>query len=122
MPNSTVRSRNCRNNNPAKYAYSNLKTNSKRRNILFELSFEQFLIFCRETRYLQGVGKTKDSFSIDRIDPRQGYHILNICILPLSENSSKGKKLLVYDWMNKYAKVIDVYREYLDSQEIDNPF
>lgn len=36
----------------------------------------------------------------------KGYEPGNLQLLTISENSSKGKKLLVYDYVTKYAKVI----------------
>jgi hypothetical protein len=104
---STCRSKKSREQNPVKYSYSNLKSNSKRRGIAFKLTFEEFIQFCYQTQYLAGKGKTKTSFSIDRIENDKGYTLDNIRILTLSDNSKKGnKKILMYDWQTKYASVI----------------
>lgn len=102
----TCRSRASRIRNPEKYCYNNLKNNAKRRGKEFDLSYSQFLQFCLATKYIQGKGKSKTSFSIDRIDNWQGYTVSNIRVITLAENSSKGAKTLVYDWQNKYATVI----------------
>lgn len=75
---------------PLKYVFGYLKQNAKRRGIEFRLSLEEFGDFCRETGYLELRGQTKESLSIDRKDPREGYHKKNIQVLTLSENSSKG--------------------------------
>ena len=56
---------------------------------------------------MQGKGKTKESFSIDRINNDEGYHIGNIRILTLSNNSRKGNKILHYDWQTKEAFVVN---------------
>ena len=105
MTKASLRVREWRRKNPEKYAYHNLKSNSKRRGILFELSFEEFKEFCFKTEYIQGKGKTKDSYSIDRKDSSKGYTKNNIQILTLSENSRKGTKTLHYDWQAKTARV-----------------
>ena len=75
---------------PLKYVFGFLKQNAKRRGIEFRLSLEEFKDFCEETNYLELRGQTKESLSIDRKDPREGYHRKNIQVLTLSENSSKG--------------------------------
>ncbi len=95
-----------REKNPVKAAYDALKHNAKRRGKVFTITFADFKKFCRKTKYMAGRGRMKDSFSIDRIDPAKGYEPGNLQLLTISENSSKGKKLLVYDYVTKYAKVI----------------
>lgn len=55
---------------------------------------------------MQGKGKTKESYSIDRKKNHLGYTEDNIRVLPLGENSKKSNKVLVYDWQTKTAKVI----------------
>lgn len=102
----TCNSRIFRENNPVKAAFFNLRQNAKRRGHVFTITFEDFKKFCRKTKYMAGKGRTKDSFSIDRINPAKGYEPGNLQLLTVSENSSKGKKLLVYDCQTKYAKVI----------------
>ena len=77
--------------NPLAYVFNALKSNAKRRKKDFSLTLEQFGAFCEETNYLELRGKTGASASIDRRDPLQGYHLDNLQILTLSENSSKGQ-------------------------------
>jgi hypothetical protein len=101
----TCRSRLSRENNQLKYSYNNLKSNAKRRGKDFDLTLEQFKQFCYKTDYLTGKGKTKTSYSIDRIDNNKGYSIDNIRVLTLSANSKKGTKILHYDWRTKEAIV-----------------
>lgn len=103
---STCRARKWRERNPVKYCYSNLKSNSKRRGIEFELTYEEFVQFCYATNYIAGKGRTKTSYSIDRIDNTKGYTLDNIRILTVSENARKGDKNLVYDWFTGYASVV----------------
>ncbi|MGL4567323.1 MAG: hypothetical protein ACRCU6_02200 [Fusobacteriaceae bacterium] len=74
---------------PAQYYYWNLKSNAKRRKKDFNLTLEEFRIFCNKTGYLDKRGKTKNSYSIDRINPKKGYSLDNIQMLKLGENVSK---------------------------------
>ena len=90
---------------PLEYAYQTTKDNAKRRGKEFTLTLEQFKRFCRKTNYITGKGRTKTSYSIDRIENHKGYTINNIQILPLSENSKKGCKVLEYDWRTRTATV-----------------
>ena len=70
--------------------YTILKTNAKRRNKVFTLTFAEFSHFCITTGYDKLKGKTANSLSIDRIDNEKGYTVSNIRTITLSENSSKG--------------------------------
>lgn len=79
--------------NPVGYAYNNLKQNAKRRGKYFDLTLEEFTEFCRSTDYIDKKGKSRKSYSIDRIDNSKGYTISNIQILTLSENSKKSDNL-----------------------------
>lgn len=100
---STCRSKKCREKNRMRYAYVTLRNNAKRRNIVFEISFEYFKRFCYRTKYIQNKGITHDSYSIDRIKNNLGYIERNIRCLTVSQNSKKGTKILSYDWRNKTA-------------------
>jgi hypothetical protein len=75
--------------NPRRYTYNYLKNNAKRRGKFFDLTFEEFVLFCDETGYMDCKGRTKNCGSIDRIDPDKGYTYSNIQLLTVSENSSK---------------------------------
>lgn len=86
---------------PVKAAYYDLRTNAKRRGIFFDLTLEQFEKFCFKTEYLQGKGKTAESYSVDRIIESKGYTDGNLQVLTLSENTQKEnlrRKQLVCDW------------------------
>jgi len=74
---------------PVRYAYQTLKHNAKRRGKDFDLTFEQFEAFCISTEYHEKRGINKLSASIDRIDNSRGYHIDNIQILDMIDNSRK---------------------------------
>lgn len=76
--------------NPVSNAYRNLKSHAKQRKIPFHLTRIQFEEFCLMTGYvLENRGKTKTSFSIDRIQSHIGYTPENIQVLTLSENTRK---------------------------------
>lgn len=76
--------------NPISYTYQILKGNARRRGKVFNLTIDQFRIFCEKTNYLALKGRSSSSASIDRIDPSKGYEADNIQILSLSDNSKKG--------------------------------
>lgn len=94
-------------NNPEMACYKALKCNAKRRGKDFKLSFNQFKIFCRKTDYLAGKGRSKESFTIDRINNDKGYTMGNIRLLSKTENCSKGSKVLQYDYATRYATVME---------------
>lgn len=99
---SSCASRVYRQNHPVRYAYNTLKTNAKRRGKEFTITFEYFQQFCYETNYIAGKGRSKISYSVDRIDESKGYVPGNLQVLSLSENI---KKYLKYDFQNKTAIV-----------------
>lgn len=85
----TCDSREWRANNPAIYAYNNLRTHARARGILFELTREQFMAFCANNFYLRDKGWAAGQLHIDRINARKGYSADNIQILTCYENSVK---------------------------------
>lgn len=99
--------------------YNTLKYNAKRRGKQFDISFEYFMKFCIETNYISGKGKTKESYSIDRIDNNLGYIEGNLQILTLGDNTRKRVNTLHYDWEQKQAYVTN--NKPISSQE-DNYF
>ena len=99
---------------PVRYSYNSLKQNAKRRQKDFSLTFEEFEQFCYKTDYIRGAGKMSHSYSIDRIDSTKGYHIDNIQVLTLSQNSSKGRKVLLYDY--QYPEHVTVVQTYNPNQ------
>lgn len=60
---------------------------------------------------MAGKGRSKESYTVDCIDPKLGYIEGNIQCLLKSENSSKGTKVLHYDWHSKTATVIENFRQ-----------
>lgn len=92
---STCIKRKWRANNPKKASYENLRTNAKRRGKEFSLTFAQFEEFCVKYNYVSG-GKTRDCYTIDRIENDKGYTIGNIQKMKRGDNSKKGTKTLQY--------------------------
>lgn len=76
-------------NNPIKAAFQNLRANAKRRGKIFSLSFEDFKEFAIQTEYITKKGRTKEGYTIDRINPAEGYTKENIQVLTNSENVKK---------------------------------
>lgn len=103
---------------PLKYCYQALKDNAKRRRKPFTITLEYFKKFCRETKYLAGKGRSKQSFTIDCKINALGYVPGNIRILPNSDNARKGAKILQYDWRTGHATVLDTFTP----ADPDNPF
>lgn len=101
----TCTSRLWRIKNPERASFLNLKSNSKKRNIPFLLTFEQFQQFCVEYNYIEGKGRSKTSYTIDRIRNEEGYHIDNLQVLPNSQNASKGTKKLEAWWDEQENKI-----------------
>lgn len=99
-----------RNKYPVRAAYQNLKSNARRRGKPFDISLAEFELFCYHTRLLTGRGRSKDSYTIDRIRNQEGYTLGNIQVLTRSKNSSKGKnppiEYLDYDWETGFARVV----------------
>lgn len=75
---------------PARYAFSVLKNNAKRRGKEFTLTMQEFRQFCEETGYIENKGRSRLSLSIDRIDSSKGYTASNIQVLTLEDNGRKG--------------------------------
>lgn len=78
-----------RKKNPEKDAYNNLKNNSKRRGVYFDLTFEQFKTFLYRSDYMELRGRGANNLTIDRIRASGGYTMDNIAILTKRENSIK---------------------------------
>jgi hypothetical protein len=97
-----------REENPEKYSFYNLRNRAKQRGVPFDLSFDEFKLFCHKTEYIAGKNRSAEGMSVDRIndDPTRGYHGYradNIQVMSLSDNVKK--KYLSYDWQTKTAVV-----------------
>lgn len=89
---------------PVKAAFYNKRNNAKRDGIEFTITLDYFREFCYEYKFYKNVKHSGKSFSIDRIDPTKGYIPGNIQGMTVSENASKGKRILSYDWNTNTAK------------------
>jgi len=84
------RSRKYRNNNPILFFYQNLRTHAKARGKEFTLTFNHFKnIISVFPDFIEGYGRGKGKYTIDRIKNEQGYIDGNIQILLHEENSRK---------------------------------
>jgi hypothetical protein len=81
------RSRQFKERYPLKYAYAHLRSRARERDKSFELSFEQYEAFAKETGYDLLRGKHSWSLSIHRKDNARGYSIDNIEAVTLGHNS-----------------------------------
>lgn len=95
---STCDKRNWRQKFPMKACFQTLRQNCTRRGKIFAITFEYFKLFCYKTKYMAGKGRSKTSYSIDCIEPYLGYVEGNIRKVTVPENSSKGTKILIYDY------------------------
>lgn len=104
----TCSDRRKRKKNPVRYAYDNLKHNCYRRHgrEWFYLTFEEFKQFCVETRYHIGRGKTRTSYTIDKIDPTMGYFIGNIRVLQQHDNARKNNRSLTYEYVEELGRMV----------------
>lgn len=107
--------------NSLKYAYNNLKSNAKRRNKPFDLTFDEFKRFAIKTNYMYGKGKTKNSLTIDRIDEDGGYTLKNIQVL---ENEKNIQKYLEwkYDEESRKMKFVTIISKVTNRDENQTPF
>lgn len=71
------------------FTYHCLKQSAKNRGIEFKLTKEEFKSFCEKTNYIELKGRSKNSMSVDRINPKKGYEIDNIQMITVSENVKK---------------------------------
>jgi len=92
-----------RNADPVRTSYENLKFNATRRDKPFTITLAYFRKFCYRTDYMQGKGRTADSYTVDRIKEWLGYVPGNIQKL---KNGDNTRKYLEYCWQTKEAKVI----------------
>lgn len=83
------KSRKHRMGNPVRYAFKNLKSSAAKRNIPFNLTFEQFEEFDQQTGYVEARGKGSEDLTVDRIDSDKPYEVGNIRALTWLDNCSK---------------------------------
>lgn len=87
----TCRDRRWRAKYPELQLFKNLKSSAKRRGLPFTITFPWWLSFCEVNAFVEIVGRTKGSASIDRVESHRGYEPDNIQVLEIGDNSSKGQ-------------------------------
>lgn len=85
----TCKARKARIEHPERYAFQQVKRSADMRSIPFNLTFEEFLEFDRQTGYVASKGHKRESLTIDRIDSSRGYEVGNIRALTWDENCTK---------------------------------
>lgn len=100
--------RQCRHKNyvaadPVRVSFQNMRARAKERGKEFTITLAYFRRFCYKYDYIQGKGRTSDSYTVDRIREELGYVPGNIQVKPNGENV---KKYLSYRWETKQAEVI----------------
>lgn len=79
---------------PLRYCYENVRIHARVRGKNFKLTFKDFCIAVSKTDYLKMRGRAAMSLTIDRIDNNKGYVRGNIQVITLSENASKGNRMM----------------------------
>lgn len=82
----TCKSRKADIRNPARRAFRMVKDSARKRGIPFNLSFDEFKEFDRQTGYVESRGQSAECLSIDRINPEKGYEVGNIRAMNWLEN------------------------------------
>ncbi len=78
-------------NNPEMASFKHLQESAKRRNIYFEMTFEEFRAWGHTHGYFTGKGRQRDGLTVDRIDQGGPYAIHNIQVLTNEENAQKER-------------------------------
>lgn len=87
-------------NNPEIASFRHLQESAKRREISFELTFEEFRAWGHTHGYFTGKGRQKDDMTVDRIDQSGPYSLHNIQVLTNADNARKERfRQLDRDWM-----------------------
>ena len=82
--------RRLRERDPVLVRYFQFKGNAKTRDKEFTVTLEEFRRFCDRHGYIVKKGQRGQRATIDRRCNLHGYHIWNMQILTMSQNSSKG--------------------------------
>jgi hypothetical protein len=98
---STHRSQKCRESDPVRYSYNNLRNNSKRRNIPCTITLDEYREFCTGVKYIGFSGRASESLTIDRKKNWLGYTKDNIQVMKKGLNV---KKYFYYDWQFKTVR------------------
>lgn len=96
----TCRSKQSRQRDKVRAAFTNLKSNAKRRKKEFEITLDQFRAWCTKVKYIGHCTRSPEGYTIDRINNQLGYTLDNIQVLTRSDNV---KKYFQYDYQTKFA-------------------
>jgi hypothetical protein len=94
---------------PYTYALNKLRNNARRRGHAFDLTLEEWIMFCDLTGYVDARGRGAEDLSIDRIRDSEGYTLSNIRVLTVSENSRRAavrRKIESWDRAH-WARIVD---------------
>jgi hypothetical protein len=83
---------------PVRAAFVNLRTNAKRRGVLFTIQLEDFRDWCVKVDYIGMAGRSSASYTVDRRHNDIGYHLDNIQVLTKRDNVIK---FFTYDYRSK---------------------
>lgn len=89
---------------PLKYSFIKLKARAKERGHAFTITYGYYERLAIQSGYAAGKGRSADSLSLDRIDPRRGYEPGNLQVITISENSRKLNKLMFSTKMPGYLR------------------
>lgn len=89
-------------------AYEGIKARAKRKGREFTITLDYFRKFCYKVDYRAGLGRSADSYTVDRIIEEKGYVPGNLQKLTNSENV---RKYLSYNWQTKTASVTVIKTE-----------
>jgi len=103
----TCRDRMWRAAHPEHHLWNNLKKSARKRGVEFTLTVDEFKEFCRENNFVAKVGRGPEDATVDRRDPRQGYHKGNLRVLSNVENATIGGKLSFTGHRNKGQEHFD---------------
>lgn len=86
-------------------AYECIKARAKRKGKEFTITLAYFRKFCYKVDYRAGLGRSAESYTVDRIKEEKGYVPGNLQKLTNAENV---RKYLSYDWRTKTASVTTI--------------
>lgn len=75
---------------PYAYSLNKLRNNARRRGIPFDLTLEEWIMFCDLTGYVDARGRGAEDLTVDRIRSGEGYTLNNIRALTNRKNGRKG--------------------------------
>jgi len=98
---------------PFSYHYNAFRNNARRRGKDFAITLEQYTEFAIQHGLIDSSGNKRSNLSIDRVDPTRGYHLDNIQVLTISENT---RKRFVDYYASQAHEMCDEERAYHERQ------